>query len=173
MKIKSTLIFRLSAIGAILGAATLLSTIGMAATSQLGFFDFRVGQFTVLQKGGSSYAAFGSWNPSIPLIANLGLRFEAGVGTAKSSSDDGGVLLIATSKGMFSFGFSETFGLEFGTGYQKWFGAGDIGVLTATVGIMKGFGGSKIWFFKGIALDYTMAFVSNNRTHEIQAGLIF
>ncbi|MGK5086712.1 hypothetical protein WDW86_04085 [Bdellovibrionota bacterium FG-2] len=149
--------------------------VARAATSATGVGDFRLSHFSVLQTGAQSYAGFFSWDPLIRMGSSFGLRPEIGVGGEKqySSSGDFDFVLLPTGSLLATVGLGDNFWLEAGPGYQFWVNAGNNGVLTLTGGALILFGSPFLKFIDGVSLDYSMAYLVNNRSHEIRAGISF
>ncbi len=159
----------------ICAAVSQLGAPAHAATSGTGLGDFRLSHFSVLQTGARSYAGFFSWDPLIRMGSSFGLRPEVGVGGAKQISSDGkfDFILLPTASLLATVGLGQNFWLEAGPGCQFWINAGNNAVLTLTGGALVLFGNPVLGFIDGVSLDYSMAYLMNNRSHEIKAGISF
>lgn len=146
------------------------------ASSQpgLSLSGFRVSQYSVFEaKGGNSFAAWAGWTPTYMMGSTLGLRLSAGVGGMKPGTNSTDfVYLIGTAEGLAVLQLSESLALEAGPGMQIWVLGAKSKILSATGGLVYSLA-SPLWFIKGIALDYTAAFQTNNLSQQIRVGAVF
>jgi hypothetical protein len=139
-----------------------------------GLADFRVGQFSMFQADGTSYAASAAWTPWFNLNGTFGLRGLLGVGTYKPASDmsESSIGVVADVMALGTYNLNQQIMAEFGPGMQYWFDGKDK-PFTLNAGAVYQFSSKQLWVIDGVSLMYSPTFLMNNFTHQIRLGATF
>ena len=145
------------------------TTSALAKNAGLDLTNFRIGQISVFQKGGSTFSGILTWNPGINFTDMFGIRASIGATYLKAKSTDKFIALEYALLGTLTCGDFGT--IEVGGGFQNWLENGGNRKLLEAGFVMP----LKEHFliFDQIFAGYAAFLVPGNLTHEIRVGVGF